>query len=137
VSPLDCLVDHGRRLVDAGAGLVVTPCNTAHLWYDAVQAALGVDMIHLVDAALDDAQALVAAAAKAADLSAGQALLGQAARALESRGAAALVLGCTEIPVALDAGATSLPLIDATAALARRAVQWSMARRQNIDVVRA
>jgi aspartate racemase len=187
VSPLDCLIDHGRRLVDAGAGLLVMPCNTAHLWYDAVQAALGVEMIHLVDAALDDAQALVAAdarvgllgtdatlasglyvnrsraagrtqalqwlqptaremidwvlpgiaAVKAADLSAGQALLGRAACALESRGAAALVLGCTEIPLALGAGATSLPLIDPTASLARHVVQWSMARRKNLHVVGA
>jgi aspartate racemase len=178
VSPLACLVDHGQRLVDAGAGLIVMPCNTVHLWYDAVQAALGVKMIHLVDAALDDAMAVVKrgspigllgtdatiasglyvnrsrashrareiqwlqptaremidwvmpgiAAIKAGDVAGGTRLLTNAARALELRGAAAIVLGCTEIPLALGTGASALPLIDATAALARRAMSWSQSQ---------
>jgi aspartate racemase len=55
-SPLAAIIASGRRLVRAGSGLVVMPCNTAHLWFDAVQQALGVPMLHLVDAALDDAR---------------------------------------------------------------------------------
>ncbi|MCR5863686.1 aspartate/glutamate racemase family protein [Aquincola sp. J276] len=51
-SPLAAMVASGRRLVDAGAGLVVMPCNTAHLWWEALAPALGLPMLHLVDAAL-------------------------------------------------------------------------------------
>ena len=48
------------------------------------------------------------------------------------RGAQALVLGCTEIPLVLHAGAPTpppVPVVDATEALARQAVAWSLARR--------
>jgi aspartate racemase len=57
-SPLDAIVDCGRRLESAGADLIVMPCNTAHLWFDAVQARLQRPMLHLVDAALREALAL-------------------------------------------------------------------------------
>ncbi|MGM9482174.1 aspartate/glutamate racemase family protein [Roseateles sp. NT4] len=57
-SPLDAIVDCGRRLESAGADLIVMPCNTAHLWFDAVQARLQRPMLHLVDAALREAQRL-------------------------------------------------------------------------------
>jgi aspartate racemase len=171
-SPLAAMIASGQRLADAGAGLVVMPCNTAHLWFDELQEALGLPMLHLVDAAIDDAVAAAGegarigllatdatlasglyvnrkasvqwllptaremleqvmpgiAAVKAGELDRGAALLLTAARALKQRGAAALVLGCTEIPLVLDAGHAPLPLIDATAALARRAVDWSLHR---------
>lgn len=54
-SPLPALLACGERLVLAGAGLIVMPCNTAHLWFDGLQQALGVPMIHMVEAALQDA----------------------------------------------------------------------------------
>jgi aspartate racemase len=174
-SPLDPMVASGRRLVAAGAGLIVIPCNTAHLWFDPVQAALGLPMLHLVDAALAEAGALAGASArlgllateatlgsnlygnhshagmqwvlpstaemrecltpgiaavKAGDLERAAALLQELARALARRGAQAIVLGCTEIPLVLQARHAPVPLIDATAALARRAVGWSLAQRR-------
>ena len=46
---------------------------------------------------------------------------------LKARGCDAVVLGCTEIPIVLHASNAPLPVIDATAALARKAVMWSMA----------
>jgi aspartate racemase len=171
-SPLVAMIASGRRLADAGAGLVVMPCNTAHLWFDELQQALGLPMLHLVDAAIDDAAAAAGegarigllatdatlasglyvnrkaavrwllptaremldcvmpgiAAVKAGDLPRGAELLLAAARALKRRGAAAQVLGCTEIPLVLDGDNAPLPVIDATAALARRAVDWSLHR---------
>ena len=51
-SPLDALVAHGQRLVRAGASVMVMPCNTAHLWFEPLQEALGVPMLHIVDATL-------------------------------------------------------------------------------------
>lgn len=169
-SPLDAIVDSGRRLTSAGADLIVMPCNTAHLWFDEVQARLQRPMLHLVDAALREALGLVGPearlgllatdatiasglyinrrladrpppqwllptagemleqvmpgieAVKAGLLEAGHERLAAAARALRQRGADVLVLGCTEIPLVLDAAACGLPVVDATAALARHVV---------------
>jgi len=180
VSPLAAMVASGQRLALAGAGLVVIPCNTAHLWFDKIQAALDLPMLHLVDAALEDAIRSVGAggtigllctdatlasglymnrarhgdvdgrvqwalptagemmelvmpgidAVKAGDLSRGSELLELAAQALIKRGAQALVLGCTEVPIVLGRANVSVPVIDATASLARRAVAWSLAQRE-------
>ena len=178
-SPLAAMVASGRRLARAGAGLVVIPCNTAHLWFAEIRSALDLPMLHLVDAALEDAVAGAGAGAsigllctdatlasglymnrtphsaqapgvqwtlptaqemlecvmpgiaavKAGALDRGAGLLAAAAQALARRGARALVLGCTEIPLVLNAGNSPLPLIDASTALARRAVAWSLAQR--------
>jgi aspartate racemase len=69
------------------------------------------------------------AAVKAGNLQQGRELLLLAAQALQRRGANCLILGCTEIPLVLDSSNAPLPVVDATAALARRAVAWSMAQR--------
>jgi aspartate racemase len=53
-SPLAALISSGRRLVCAGAKLIIMPCNTAHLWYADLQGALRTPMLHIVDAALED-----------------------------------------------------------------------------------
>ena len=174
-SPLDCMVASGQRLVAAGAGLIVIPCNTAHLWFDPVRTALGLPMLHLVDAALDEAHERIGpaarlgllatdatlasnlyggrshagvqwvlpsaaeirecltpgiAAVKAGELGRAAILLQELAQVLAQRGAQGIVLGCTEIPLVLKAQLARVPLIDATAALARRAVAWSMAQRK-------
>lgn len=177
-SPLAAMLASGRRLRDAGAGLVVMPCNTAHLWFDELQAALGLPMLHLVDAALEDAVASAGLSArigllatdatlasglylnrpasqqvqwllptasemldwvmpgiqevKAGRLDTAAELLLRAAAALQRRGAAALVLGCTEIPLVLTPANAPVPVIDATAALARRAVSWSLSQRPSL-----
>jgi aspartate racemase len=178
-SPLAAMITCGRRLVAGGAQMVLMPCNTAHLWYDEIQAALQVPMLHLVDAAVDavaqlagehDRIGLLATdatlasglyvnrqprdgrpvrwllptaremsayvmpgieAVKAGQIGFGSTLLATAAHALVRRGADAVVMGCTEIPLALDADRAGCPVVDATAALARRAVQWSTAQRNN------
>jgi aspartate racemase len=177
-SPLPAMVASAQRLVAAGAGLIVMPCNSAHLWFDELQRAIDVPMLHLVDAALEDTQLAVGsqgrigllateatlasglyverarrndrccglqwllptdaemrdrispaiAAVKAGDVARAAALLAGVARALADRGAAAVVIGCTEIPLALNETGVRVPLIDAGTALARRAVAWS--RRQ-------
>lgn len=177
-SPLPAMIDSGRRLLAAGAELLVMPCNTAHLWFDELRDALDVPMLHLVDAALDEVSGAIGPpcrigllctdatlasglypnraarsgrrqevqwvlptagemlgrvmpgveAVKAGDLHRGRALLKDAAAALAARGARGIVLGCTEIPLVLGAGEAEVPVIDATAALARRAVEWSRSR---------
>jgi aspartate racemase len=59
------------------------------------------------------------AAVKSGDLRAGATLLRRAARMLAARGADTLVLACTEIPLVVQAGDAAIPMIDASAALAR------------------
>lgn len=177
-SPVASMIRSGQRLVVAGAQLVVIPCNTAHLWFGEVRDALGLPMLHLVDAAIDEVHQNVAdgakvgllatdatlasglyvnrcsvdgrtvnwlmptatemlervmpgiTAVKAGHLDAGRDLLIDAARALRERGAKALVLGCTEIPLVVDAAGAGMPVIDATAALARQAVSWALQHRE-------
>lgn len=184
-SPLPALRASAQRLVDAGASGIVMPCNTAHLWFDELQAGLPMPLLHLVDAALDatlDASRDAAAAAssggslqpvgllateatvrsglytgrrpgtvcwvlpepqeqaewitpgiaaiKAGQPARGRLLLQRALQALHGRGAAVVLLGCTEIPlvIAESQPTDALPgpvVVDATAALARRAVAWA------------
>lgn len=181
-SPVQAMLDSGRRLVAGGAGLVVVPCNTAHLWFDELQSGLGLPMLHIVDAALAEVQAqaqqgdreirvgLLGTDAtlasglyvnrggtgggthrhwvqptavemvedvmrgighvKAGDLAQGRTHLRSAADALVRRGAEVLVLACTEIPPALAGVDLGVPVVDATAALARAAVAWSRGQRR-------
>ena len=175
LSPLPAMIASAERLVAAGAGLIVMPCNTAHLWFDELQRAVPLPMLHMVDAALEDAEQAVGAsgrigllateatlasglyldrvradgrrsalqwllptaaemrdhvtlgiaAVKSGDLARAATLLAGAARALAGRGASAVVIGCTEIPLVLNAAEAGVTLIDAGTALARRAVAWS------------
>jgi len=177
-SPLAAIVESGRHLARAGVELIVMPCNTAHIWFSDIQRALGLPMMHLVDAALDEAGAVAGPGAtigllctdatlasglyvnrtqsrpgsdirwtlptanemlelvmpgikavKAGDLVQGTELLHTAALALARRGAQALILGCTEVPLVLGPHNSPVPVVDATAALARQVVEWSLSRR--------
>ena len=52
--------------------------------------------------------------------------LAEAVEDLAARGAAAVVLGCTEIPLGIQAGASpSVPMVDTIDALARAAIAWA------------
>lgn len=63
---------------------------------------------------------------KANRVGAAYAPLAEAARALMARGAGAVVLGCTEIPLGIAAGpALPFPLVDSIDALARAAIDWA------------
>lgn len=177
-SPLPAMLSNAHRLVAGGAGLIVVPCNTAHLWFADLQKQLALPMLHIVDAALAEVRQLTSAlpppirvgllatdatlasglymnrhsaedasaalqwslptavemmahvmpginAVKAGQLEAGRQHLQKAAAALAQRGAQVLVLACTEIPLVLGESEAGLPVVDATAALARAAVAWS------------
>jgi aspartate racemase len=68
------------------------------------------------------------AAVKASRVSDAYAPLAEAVRSLHARGAQAVVLGCTEIPLGLQAGphgTLEVPLIDTIDALARAAIAWA------------
>ncbi|MDZ7799589.1 MAG: amino acid racemase [Trueperaceae bacterium] len=46
-----------RSLVEAGAEVLVMPCNTAHAWADEITAATNVPFLHMIDLAVDAALA--------------------------------------------------------------------------------
>ena len=172
--PLPWLVRGIRGLEAAGCGAIAIPCNTAHGWFTAMQAATTLPILHIVDAAADELArqgilsgpigvmgtagtlamrlyqdrleargyscllpneaemaALVSpgiALVKANDVQQAYAPLAEAAAALKARGAAAVVLGCTEIPLGILAGPHAeigLPLIDTIDALALAALRWA------------
>lgn len=64
-------------------------------------------------------------AVKAGQAGLARPLLLQAARHLIDRGARVLLMGCTEVPVALAGADVGVPVVDATDALARACVQWA------------
>ena len=146
-SPLPAMLRGIDTLIAAGADCIATPCNTAHLWFDDMQAASSKPMLHIVDAVIEDLQrrgvrggpigilgtpATIAlglyqkglrkagfevvepseeevaqfcvpaiAAVKANRPEDGFAPCADGIRRLAARGAQAVVLGCTELPLAI------------------------------------
>ncbi len=47
--PLDAMIPDAKRLVDFGADMIAIPCNTAHYFYDQLQAAVPVPMLNIID----------------------------------------------------------------------------------------
>ncbi|TCZ56259.1 cysteate racemase [Roseicella aquatilis] len=172
--PLPVLLRGLRGLEAAGCGAIAIPCNTAHGWYEAMQAATRLPILHIVDAAAAELRrqgvapgrigvmgtaATLAmrlyqdrlagagwdcilpeeaemarlvtpsiAAVKANRVAEAYPPLAEAARALAARGARAVVLGCTEIPLGIAAGpALPFPVVDTIDALARAAIGWAKA----------
>jgi aspartate racemase len=170
--PLPWLLRGIEGLQRAGCGTIAIPCNTAHGWYDEMQKAARVPILHIVDAAAADlrrmdvgsgtmglmgTQATLAmrlyqdrlgaqgwdcivpspqemerlvspaiALVKANRVGDAYAPLADVVRSLAARGASCVVLGCTEIPLGIQAGpAPDLPVVDTIDALARAAISWA------------
>lgn len=170
--PLPWLLRGIRGLEAAGCGAIVIPCNTAHGWFEAMQAATRLPILHIVEAAAaelgrlgiaggpvglmatrgtlamrlyqqrldgrgyaciepaaEEMDRLVMPAielVKANRVAQAHAPLAEVARRLMDRGARAVVLGCTEIPLGIAAGpALPFPVADTIDALARRAIAWA------------
>lgn len=72
------------------------------------------------------------AAVKRGEMERAVALLRPVVRRLAASGADVIVLGCTEIPLAISAADAPVPLIDATDALARATVQAALRLRESV-----
>ena len=48
-SPLEAMLEEGRRLEAAGASLIAMPCNTAHFFYEALSSALRIPVLNIVE----------------------------------------------------------------------------------------
>lgn len=151
----------------AGATALAIPCNTAHHWYEDLQATTGVPIIHIVDAVIDallaknfpagrvgllatrgtihariyerrlerlgietivpvedDQKRLMAAidAVKAGGSRDGTQTVSSVAAELKKRGAGAIIVACTELPLLVPRSA-DWGMVDATDALALACVK--------------
>ena len=169
--PFPAMREGLRFLERQGVDCIAVPCNTAHLWFDALQESLAVPILHIVDAVIADLgrqgvhEGPVGLMGTAATLALGlyqqplrqagylpilpdeheiqafsvaaiEAVKGNrlaearthAARGIESltrRGARAVVLGCTELPLAVPHGCRGefgAVLTDSIDALARAVI---------------
>jgi len=169
-APVAPMIAGLKKLERGGATLLVIACNTAHLWFEPLQAATPVPILHIVDAAIDalrrripmpnkvgllatlptlqgrlyherleaagfialspdevTQRTLVAGAIEAVkrnDLANARTAAQHAAQALIADGADCLLLGCTEMPIALEGSCFMDISVDATAALADGCVAW-------------
>jgi aspartate racemase len=172
--PLPWLLHGIEGLKRAGCGAIAIPCNTAHGWYDEMQRAAGVPILHIVEAAAADLRRIgissgtigvmgtqatldmrlyqerlgslgwdciipsqvqmdrlvspAIARVKANRVAEAYEPLARVVNALADRGAAAIVLGCTEIPLGIQAGpmeALHAPVVDTIDALARASIAWA------------
>jgi aspartate racemase len=173
--PLPWLLRGINGLRQAGCGAIAIPCNTVHGWYEPMQAAAGMPILHIVDAAAEDLRRIgtpkgtiglmgtvptlamrlyqdrleslgwsciepdtsqmqnlvlpAIALVKLNRLQEAYAPLAEVVNSLAARGAASVVLGCTEIPLGIQAGpseALDVPVVDTVDALARAAITWAM-----------
>jgi aspartate racemase len=107
-------------------GIMGTQATLAMRLYQDRLGASGWDCIVLGQSEMDRLVSPAIALVKANRLAEAYAPLAEAVGDLAARGATAVVLGCTEIPLGIQAGATpSVPLVDTIDALARAAIAWA------------
>ncbi len=170
--PLPWLLRGIEGLRRAGCGAIVVPCNTAHGWYDEMQDAAQMPILHIVDAAaaelrrlgiasgsigvmgtratlamrlyqdrlgaqgwdcitpdqreMDNLVSPAIALVKANRLADAYPPLSEVVHSLVQRGATSVMLGCTEIPLGIQAGrALEVAMVDTIDALARAAIAWA------------
>ncbi|SAL00731.1 aspartate/glutamate racemase family protein [Caballeronia ptereochthonis] len=110
-------------------GILATAATLkARIYHDQLSAN-GIEAIEPDEAMQAENVSAGIAAVKGGRIDESRALLTGAARALIARGADALLLACTEIPVALAGVALEAPAVDPTEALARACVDWWLAAR--------
>jgi aspartate racemase len=107
-------------------GIMGTQATLAMRLYQERLGASGWDCIVPSQAEMDRLVSPAIALVKANRMAEAYAPLAEAVGGLAARGATAVVLGCTEIPLGIQAGATpGLPLVDTIDALARAAIAWA------------
>lgn len=168
-APLAYLRQGVAWLAEQGVQLIAIPCSTSHYWFELMQAACPVPILHIADASVeelrlqsvpagcrvavlatrgtvasgiyhqrlsaagfdvpaqDDARQrevdLVIADVKAGRLGCARERMQHLQQTLTTSGAQAVVLACTELPLAQDAQPGRVPVIDASLALARASLR--------------
>ena len=128
ISIVDASIDELAPLANAGApiGIIATRATLAARIFDTPLLNAGYTPLLPDDDLMDHLVLPAIALVKAGDALQGGQLIHQAVQALLTQGAKAVILACTETPLALDAVQSHLrnQCVDSTAALARRCVAW-------------
>ena len=128
---VDAAAEELRRLGIAHGriGVMGTQATLAMRLYQDRLGALGWDCITPSQDEMDRLVSPAIALVKAHRVSDAYPPLAQVVRSLADRDAAAVVLGCTEIPLGIQAGPVpELPIVDTIDGLARAAVTWARGR---------
>jgi len=170
-SPLPALRKALHDLESARVSVIALPCNTAHFWYDELQAQTAIPILHIIEAVADTLPAgtesvgvlatsgtvnagiyqktmakrgircgfpsaegqqdvmLAVQLMKAGDLGSARMIFMRRTEELYQAGHDAIIMACTEIPIALADVALTPKLIDPTEALAKVAVRICLAER--------
>lgn len=135
LSIIDATCDEAAALADPGArvGLIATGATLATHLFQARLDSMGLVPVLPTDAEMASLVLPAIERVKAGRAREGGELVERAVQALMARGAAAVVLACTETPLALDAVQSGLSraCVDSTGALARLCVRWWHARGQH------
>ncbi|MBA7635134.1 Aspartate racemase [subsurface metagenome] len=169
--PFPYLEESARILENAGAELIVIPCNAAHYWHAEIQKCVSIPVLHIMEAAADyvtrelDNIKIIGLLAASSTVKVGlyqntfkkkgikvilpdqayqekameviygvkagktgadlKRIIIEAGEHLVSKGAQAVIEGCTEIPLVLSNGDLSAPVVDSTLALAAQAVKMA------------
>lgn len=111
-------------------GVMGTQATLAMRLYQDRLSTLGWDCITPTQAEMDRLVSPAIAAVKANRVAEAYAPLADVVGTLAARGATAVVLGCTEIPLGIQAGpqeSLAAPVVDTIDALARAAIRWARA----------
>jgi aspartate racemase len=125
---VDAAASELRRMDVPGGtiGVMGTQATLAMRLYQDRLGKLGWDCIVPTQAEMDRLVSPAIALVKASRVAEAYPPLAGVVRSLAARGAAAVVLGCTEIPLGIQAGASpGVPMVDTIDALARAAIGWA------------
>ena len=117
----------GRLGISRGRiGVMATQATLAMRLYQDRLGALGWDCIEPSDDEMNRLVSPAIALVKSNRVADAYAPLAEVVHSLTRRGAASVVLGCTEIPLGIQAGPTpDTPMVDTIDALARAAIAWA------------
>lgn len=132
---VDAVAEELSRTLRPGAavGIIGTACTHTMRLYEARLEPKGWRCLSPSQDEIDSSIMPAISAVKGNRVAASHAPIAAAVRGLVARGAAAVILGCTELPISIAAGpdgdagfqAFGVPLIDSIDALARTAIAWS------------
>lgn len=170
--PLPLMIETARLLERSGAGLLAMPCNTAHYYFEPLQASVRIPILNMIEQTVQAFRQRIPEGRKvgllatsgtvqsgiyqetfsrhevevlAPDAAGQSAIMGgigqikaaahndDTARMFEAigarlvrSGAQAVILGCTEIPLAFNESRVDYVTLNATRVLAQAAVNWAL-----------
>ena len=130
-SPVPEMVKSAKLLTAMGADVIIIGCNTAHYFLPEVQKQVKTPFINMIEETAkfcaEEGYRTLGLLASAGTCASGiyKKEFENVLRAMEQRGVEAFILGCTEVPVAVQMYKLQGCFVDATEVLAEKAVAWA------------